>query len=38
MVDDFAPTNDIEGASGAVCSSIDALRFGRQGVMGLGNA
>ena len=37
MVDDFLPTNESEGASGAVCSSIYAVKFGRQGIMGLEN-
>jgi HK97 family phage major capsid protein len=37
LVDDNVPTNEAEGASGAVCSSIYAVKFGRQGVMGLEN-
>lgn len=37
LVDDFIPTNEVQGSSGAVCSSVYALRFGRQGVMGLEN-
>jgi HK97 family phage major capsid protein len=37
LVDDFIPTNETEGSSGAVCSSIYALKFGRQGVLGLEN-
>src|SRR5688500_2188999 len=37
LVDDFLPTNETIGASGAVCSSIYALKLGRQGVMGLEN-
>lgn len=37
LVDDFIPTNEVQGTSGAVCSSIYALKLGRQGVMGLEN-
>lgn len=37
LVDDFIPTTEVQGSSGAACSSIYALRFGRQGVMGLEN-
>lgn len=37
LVDDFILTSETEGASGAVCSSIYAVKFGRQGVMGLEN-
>ncbi len=37
LVDDFIPTTEVQGSSGATCSSIYALRFGRQGVMGLEN-
>lgn len=37
LVDDFIPTNETQGSSGAVCSSIYALKFGRQGVLGLEN-
>ena len=37
LVDDFIPTNEVQGSSGAVCSSIYAVKFGRQGVMGLEN-
>ncbi|MGH9173949.1 MAG: major capsid protein [Vicinamibacterales bacterium] len=37
LVDDFLPTNETQGSSGAVCSSIYAARFGRQGVLGLDN-
>ncbi len=37
LVDDFIPTDEEQGSSGAVCSSIYAVKFGRQGVMGLEN-
>jgi hypothetical protein len=37
LVDDFIPTNEEQGSSGAVCSSVYALKFGRQGVLGLEN-
>lgn len=37
LVDDFIPTTETEGTSGAVCSSIYAVKFGRQGIMGLEN-
>jgi len=37
LVDDFIPVTEVQGSSGAVCSSIYALKFGRQGVMGLEN-
>ena len=37
LVDDFLPTNETQGTSGAVCSSIYAAKFGRQGVLGLDN-
>jgi HK97 family phage major capsid protein len=36
LVDDFIPDNEVQGSSGAVCSSIYAVKFGMQvGVMGL---
>jgi hypothetical protein len=34
-VDEFQPDTEVEGTSGAVCSSIYALKFGDEGVMGL---
>jgi HK97 family phage major capsid protein len=37
LVDDFIPTDEEQGTSGAVCSSIYAVKFGRQGLMGLEN-
>ena len=37
LVDDFIPTDEEQGISGAVCSSIYAVKFGRQGLMGLEN-
>jgi HK97 family phage major capsid protein len=37
LVDDFLPTNEVQGTSGAVCSSVYALKLGRQGVIGLEN-
>jgi HK97 family phage major capsid protein len=37
LVDDNIATNESEGASGAVCSSVYAVKFGRQGIMGLEN-
>ena len=37
LTDDFIPTNETEGTSGAVCSSVYALKFGAGGVMGLDN-
>lgn len=37
LVDDFIPTNETQGTSGAVCSSIYAVKFGRGGVTGLQN-
>jgi len=37
LVDDFIPTNEVQGTSGAVCSSIYAVRFGRSGITGLQN-
>lgn len=37
LVDDFIPTGETQGSSGAVCSSIYALKLGRQGVLGLEN-
>lgn len=37
LVDDFIPTNEAQGSSGAVCSSIYAVRFGRGGIVGLQN-
>lgn len=37
LVDDFISTDEEQGTSGAVCSSIYAVKFGRQGVMGLEN-
>lgn len=38
LVDDFIPTTEVQGTSGSVCSSIYALKLGRQGVTGLENA
>ena len=36
VVDDNQPDNEVEGSSGAVCSSIYPIRFGQaEGVMGL---
>jgi HK97 family phage major capsid protein len=36
LVDDFIPDNEVQGSSGAVCSSIYPVKFGMQvGVMGL---
>jgi hypothetical protein len=37
LVDDFIPITETQGSSGAVCSSIYAVKFGRQGIMGLEN-
>lgn len=37
VVDDNQPDNEVEGASGAVCSSIYALKLGKQGWGGLQN-
>ncbi|HYI14107.1 MAG TPA: hypothetical protein VEX37_01875 [Thermomicrobiales bacterium] len=37
LVDDFIPTDEEQGSSGEVCSSIYAIKFGRQGLMGLEN-
>jgi hypothetical protein len=38
LVDDFIPDNDAQGSSGAVCSSIYAVKFGMDaGVLGLEN-
>lgn len=37
LVDDFIPNTEVEGTSGAVCSSVYAVKFGRQGLMGLEN-
>jgi HK97 family phage major capsid protein len=37
LVDDFIPINETQGTSGAVCSSIYAVKFGPEGVMGLEN-
>lgn len=37
LVDDFIPTNEVQGTSGGVCSSIYAVKFGRGGVTGLQN-
>jgi HK97 family phage major capsid protein len=37
LVDDFIPNNEEQGSSGAVCSSVYAIKFGRQGVLGLEN-
>ncbi|HMM43513.1 MAG TPA: phage major capsid protein, partial [Thermomicrobiales bacterium] len=34
LVDDFIPTNEVQGSSGAVCSSIYAIKFGRGGGTG----
>lgn len=36
-IDEFQPDNEVEGSSGSVCSSIYALRFGEDGLMGLQN-
>jgi hypothetical protein len=39
VVDDFIPDNEVQGTSGAVCSSIYAVKFGMEtGVMGIENA
>ena len=36
MVDENQPDNEVQGSSGAVCSSIYAIKFGQaEGVMGL---
>jgi HK97 family phage major capsid protein len=36
VVDDFMPDNEVQGSSGAVCSSVYALKFGMStGLMGL---
>jgi len=36
VVDDFLPDNEVQGSSGAVCSSVYALKFGMStGLMGL---
>ena len=36
VVDDFMPDNEVQGTSGAVCSSVYALKFGMStGLMGL---
>ena len=37
LVDDFIPINETQGTSGAVCSSIYAVKFGSEGIMGLEN-
>jgi hypothetical protein len=37
LVDDFVATDEAEGSSGNVCSSIYAVKLGRQGVMGIEN-
>ena len=37
LVDDWLPTDEVKGASGAVCSSIYAVKFGVSGVLGLQN-
>jgi hypothetical protein len=37
LVDDWIPTNEVQGSSGAVCSSIYAVKFGRQGISGFDN-
>ena len=38
LVDDFQPDNEVQGSSGAVCSSIYAVKFGMMtGLMGLEN-
>jgi hypothetical protein len=37
LVDDFMSITETQGSSGAVCSSIYAAKFGRQGIMGLEN-
>ena len=37
LVDDWIPTNEVKGASGAVCSSIYAVKFGAEGLTGLEN-
>ena len=37
LVDDFIPIDETQGTSGAVCSSIYAVKFGPEGVMGLEN-
>jgi HK97 family phage major capsid protein len=37
LVDDFIPTNEEQGSSGEVCSSIYAVKFGRQGLTGIEN-
>ncbi len=39
VVDDFLPDNEVQGSSGAVCSSAYAVKFGMEvGVMGIENA
>jgi HK97 family phage major capsid protein len=35
LVDDFIAENQVQGSSGSVCSSLYALKFGMDGVMGL---
>ena len=37
LVDDFIPTTEEKGSSGEVCSSIYAVKFGRQGLTGIEN-
>ena len=37
LVDDNQPDNEVRGSSGAVCSSLYAVKFGMEGVMGLQN-